>query len=95
MQEIKEITGSFLVAADGARSHIRTEAEIDMVGKGTMQNLVNIHFMSQSLGRHLLQRDPAMLYFVFNADVVVVIVAHDLQAGEFVAQVGQSFDRNM
>jgi 2-polyprenyl-6-methoxyphenol hydroxylase-like FAD-dependent oxidoreductase len=29
---------------------------------------------------------PAMLYFVLNADVVAVIVAHDLARGEFVAQ---------
>lgn len=29
----------------------------------------------------------AMLYFVFNSDVVTVVVAHDLQQGEFVAQV--------
>jgi hypothetical protein len=29
----------------------------------------------------------AMLYFVFNKSVVAVIVAHDLQRGEFVAQV--------
>jgi hypothetical protein len=28
-----------------------------------------------------------MLYFVFNRDVVGVVVAHDLAAGEFVAQV--------
>ena len=28
----------------------------------------------------------AMLYFVFNADVVAVLVAHDLRVGEFVAQ---------
>lgn len=31
---------------------------------------------------------PAMLYFVFNRSVVAVVVAHDLSAGEFVAQVG-------
>ena len=29
----------------------------------------------------------AMLYFVFNAEVVAVLVAHDLRVGEFVAQV--------
>ena len=28
----------------------------------------------------------AMLYFVFNANVVAVLVAHDLRVGEFVAQ---------
>ena len=35
-----------------------------------------------------LRRDnrAAMLYFVFNPDVVAVVVAHDLRNGEFVAQ---------
>ena len=31
-----------------------------------------------------------MLYFVFNEGVIAVIVAHDLAAGEFVAQVTES-----
>jgi hypothetical protein len=30
---------------------------------------------------------PAMLYFVFNAGVIAVLVAHDLTQGTFVAQV--------
>lgn len=34
----------------------------------------------------LLDR-PAMLYFVFNAGVIAVVVAHDLTQGIFVAQV--------
>jgi hypothetical protein len=29
-----------------------------------------------------------MLYFVFNRQLVAVVVAHDLERGEFVAQVG-------
>lgn len=32
----------------------------------------------------------AMLYFVFNADVVAVLVAHDLRTGNFVAQARQA-----
>ena len=59
-----------------------------------MQHLINIHFTSPSLARAL--RDArsgsggaaAMLYFVFNPDVVAAVVAHDLRGdGEFVAQV--------
>jgi hypothetical protein len=53
-----------------------------------MQHLINIHFTSPQLGQQLLAAGrPAMLYFVFNRQVVSVIVAHDLQQGEFVAQV--------
>lgn len=68
-----------------------------------LQHLINIHFKSPALGARLLgvhgssgssavpataaQGKAAMLYFVFNADVVGVVVAHDLRDGEFVAQV--------
>lgn len=51
-----------------------------------MQHLMNIHFHAPELWPLLAQR-PAMLYFVFNADVVSVLVAHDLRSGELVAQV--------
>ena len=66
------------------------------------QHLLNIHFHAPALGAALLAKDEgasvnmaptsagrsraAMLYFVFNADVVAVLVAHDLRVGEFVAQ---------
>ena len=66
-----------------------------------LQHLLNIHFHAPALGAALLAKDEgaspdmatsagrcraAMLYFVFNADVVAVLVAHDLRVGEFVAQ---------
>ena len=67
-----------------------------------LQHLLNVHFHAPALGAALLARDEvpcpdslptsagrsrgAMLYFVFNADVVAVLVAHDLRVGEFVAQ---------
>ncbi len=51
-----------------------------------MQSLMNVHFSSAALAAALRER-PAMLYFVFNAAVIAVIVAHDLTTGEFVAQV--------
>lgn len=78
----------YLVAADGAHSSIRKSAGIRMMGPGTIQHLVNIHFTSIDLGRRLLRENrKGMLYFVFNKDVIAVIVAHDLEGGEFVAQV--------
>ncbi len=38
------------------------------------------------LGRMLRGRE-GMLYFVFNRDVIAVVVAHNIDEGEFVAQV--------
>jgi hypothetical protein len=54
-----------------------------------MQHLISIHFSWPLLGSTLMQRGrEGMLYFVFNSNVVAVMVAHNLHTGEFVAQVG-------
>jgi hypothetical protein len=61
-----------------------------MEGEKELQQLVNIHFKSRQLAARLkLQGRPAMLYFVFNGEVVSVVVAHSLAEGEFVAQVSR------
>lgn len=60
-----------------------------MRGDPALQHLMSIHFTWQQLGQVLLSRGRGgMLYFVFNRQVVAVVVAHDLSRGEFVAQVG-------
>ena len=56
-----------------------------MQGEPVMQHLLNIHFYAPRLWERVRER-PAMLYFVFNADVIAVLVAHDLRHGEMVAQ---------
>jgi len=76
----------YCVLADGANSETRRRAGVKMVGESALQHLINVHFVSKTLAREL-REDPAMLYFVFNPDAVVVVVAHDLRAGEFVAQI--------
>lgn len=60
---------------------------VKMEGQAAMQHLINIHFQAPGLWR-LLKDRPGMLYFVFNQDVISVLVAHDLEKGELVAQVG-------
>lgn len=60
-----------------------------MHGRAAMQHLISIHFSWPQLGQALLQCGrEGMLYFVFNSQVVAVLVAHNLELGEFVAQVG-------
>lgn len=88
----------YLVAADGAHSAVRQALRVPMtgpggpdggggVGGGAMQHLINAHFTSAGLGARARALLPGMLYFVFNAEVVAVLVAHSLERGEFVAQV--------
>eukprot|EP00775_Hariotina_reticulata_P010552 gene10552-10712_t len=84
----QQIRCSYLAAADGANSTIRSLVGIPMLGEDAMQHLISIHFSCPALGQALLQQERAgMLYFVFNRQVVAVLVAHDLNSGEFVAQV--------
>lgn len=59
-----------------------------MSGDPSLQHLMSVHFIWPALGQALLAAGrAAMLYFVFNMKLVAVVVAHDLQKGEFVAQV--------
>lgn len=83
-----DLACQYLVAADGAGSMVRRLAGVRMEGHEEMQNLISVHFFSKQLGRQLLATpEPGMLYFVFNPAVIAVVVAHNLEAGEFVAQV--------
>lgn len=77
----------YLVAADGAGSTIRKLMGINMKGEEELQHLISIHFWSRELGSRLVQTEPGMLYFIFNPHTIAVLVAHDLQSGEFVMQV--------
>lgn len=66
-------------------SHLMQLAKIDMVGPSGLQHLMNVHFSSRDLA-HATEKDPAMLYFIYNKDVICVLVAHHFEVGEFVAQ---------
>ncbi|XP_021746639.1 uncharacterized protein LOC110712483 [Chenopodium quinoa] len=83
----KDIQCGFLIGTDGAGSTVRKLAGIEMEGERDLQKLVSVHFTSQALGRYLLKERPGMLFFIFNTEAIGVLVAHDLQQGEFVLQV--------
>ena len=83
-----QLQADYLIAADGASSRVRKSLGIQLIGDPAMQHLVNIHFFSKQLWQHVKDR-PAMLYFVFSSQAIVVLVAHNLQEGEMVAQVEQ------
>ena len=87
----RRVRAEFLVAADGARGGLRRQLGISTTGSPAMQHLVNVHFTSPKLAGALRAANrAAMLYFVFNPDVVAAVVAHDVTengSGEFVAQI--------
>ncbi|KAK6922376.1 FAD-binding domain [Dillenia turbinata] len=83
----KKINCRILVGTDGARSTVRRLVGTEMRGERDLQKLVSIHFFSKDLGQYLLSDRPGMLYFIFNTDAIGVLVAHDLQQGEFILQI--------
>ncbi|XP_022776266.1 phenol 2-monooxygenase isoform X2 [Durio zibethinus] len=83
----RKIQSKILVAADGAGSTVRKLVGIDLKGENDLQKLVSVHFLSNDLGRYLLNERPGMLFFIFNAEAIGVLVAHDLKQGEFVLQI--------
>ncbi|XP_048318333.1 uncharacterized protein LOC107428340 isoform X2 [Ziziphus jujuba] len=82
----RDIECNILVGTDGAGSTVRKLAGIDMKGERDLQKLVSVHFLSRDLGHYLLNERPGMLFFIFNTEAIGVLVAHDLDQGEFVLQ---------
>ncbi|KAK1575307.1 hypothetical protein Q3G72_004358 [Acer saccharum] len=82
----RNIRCNILIGTDGAGSTVRKLAGIDLRGDQDLQKLVSVHFLSRDLGDYLLNERPGMLFFVFNTEVIGVLVAHDLKQGEFVLQ---------
>ncbi|XWS63821.1 hypothetical protein CRYUN_Cryun06bG0134900 [Craigia yunnanensis] len=83
----RKIQSKILVGADGTRSTVRKLVGIDLKGEKDLQKLLSVHFLSNDLGRYLLNERPGMLFFIFNTEAIGVLVAHDLKQGEFVLQI--------
>ncbi|KAE9303511.1 hypothetical protein PF008_g22215 [Phytophthora fragariae] len=82
----EEATYDYVVGADGAHSLVRQLCGIDMVGTRNLQSIANVHFTSKALSE-AARENPAMLYFVFNKEIVGILIAHDLNRGEWVFQI--------
>ncbi|CAI5725463.1 unnamed protein product [Hyaloperonospora brassicae] len=83
---LEEASYDFVIGADGAHSLVRQLCGIDMVGTSNLQSIANVHFTSKALSK-AARENPAMLYFVFNKKVVGILIAHDLNKGEWVFQI--------
>ena len=75
-----------VIAADGVNSVARSACGITSSGDDGLEHFLSFHFTCRGLAPQLRER-PAMLYFVFNPDVIAVLVAHDIDAGDWVAHV--------
>ena len=92
----KVLEAKYVVACDGASSMVARTLNKNSSGgvkakdetkMFPTQTLGNIHFVSRALAKRIKEKgNEAMLYFVFNKDIVGVVVAHDLREGEFALQ---------
>ncbi|KDO25968.1 hypothetical protein SPRG_08621 [Saprolegnia parasitica CBS 223.65] len=82
----EELEYAYVIGCDGAHSKVRAAVGVAMEGSSRLQSLVNVHFTSHKLAEHA-RTCPAMLYFVFNHSVIGVLIAHDLEKGEWVFQI--------
>ena len=85
----QSLTGArYVVCADGAHSRTREQLGIALTSStGILQHLMNVHFISPKLSELLCERLTAMLYFTYSPSGVGVLVAHNLNRGEFVLQI--------
>ena len=79
----------YLVAADGVHSFARQSFGIPMMGNSSMQNLINVHFQTNThLSNMLMNKsDQAMLHFVYNSQLVGCFVCHNGRKGDWVLQI--------
>ncbi|KAJ0411284.1 hypothetical protein ATCC90586_004200 [Pythium insidiosum] len=82
----EDATFDVVIGSDGAHSFVRQQCGIDMAGTRNLQSIVNVHFTSKTLSA-AAEEHPGMLYFVFNEHVIGVLIAHDLNRGEWVFQI--------
>ena len=76
----------YIIGCDGASSTIRKLLGIRLNPSQVQEDIFSIHCTSKKLARILYNR-PAMLYFIFNPKTSGVIVAHDLNEGEFIVHI--------
>ena len=76
-----------MLACDGAHSSIRRSLGLELRGPPPLQHFKSVHFLAPDLAPRLraLGRE-AMLHFCFNRGAIAVLVAHNIEEGEWVAQ---------
>jgi len=91
----KKIECRYLVGSDGANSKIREAigTNINMMSGWIYlylesHDFINFHFKSKSLASEISSKLlQSMLYFIFNEYHITVLIAYDLNEGEFVLQI--------
>lgn len=87
----RNLEADFILACDGFHSTIRQQSGIQLLGKGKILNFLNLFFTSHQLAELMdKHKEHAMLHFIYNPEIVGVLVNHSMKDGEFVLQVPMS-----
>ncbi|KAM3145707.1 hypothetical protein pb186bvf_002253 [Paramecium bursaria] len=82
----KTIQCERLFGCDGYNGFVRQALGIKMKGQQDIQNFINIHFISQELIKQT-NKYESMLHFIYNSNLVGVLIKHSIQNGEFALQI--------
>lgn len=76
-----------MLACDGSHSPMRDLLGLRLRGPPPLQHFKSVHFTAPELAPLLRKSGrEAMLYFVFNRGAIAVLVAHNINQGQWVAQ---------
>lgn len=79
------IISNYVFVAEGGKSSIKRDLNINDEKAKTYMKFTNIHFHSKQLS-YLIRNNPAMLYFIFN-EYIGVLVIHNFKEGEGVVHI--------
>jgi 2,4-dichlorophenol 6-monooxygenase len=72
-----DVRSRYVLACDGAGSHVRRSRGIEMLGPEEIQRFVMIHFEANL--RPLVRERPAILYWTMDPEALGAFVAHDIE----------------
>jgi len=73
--ETYRVRSQWLIAADGASSHVRRSQGLPMVGETNLAHLITINFEADI--RHLVKDSPSILFWVLSAKAPGTFIVHD------------------
>lgn len=87
------IISNYVFVADGGKSSIKKDLNINNEKRKDYMKFINIHFHSKQLS-YLIKNNPAMLYFIFN-EYIGVLVIHNFKEGEGVLHIPYLSEKEM
>ncbi|MEM9256790.1 MAG: FAD-dependent monooxygenase [Pseudomonadota bacterium] len=75
IDERRQLSSDYLLAADGANSRIRSQMDIAMVGPEAIEHFMMIHFKADL--SDIIAEHPGILYLLMDPDAAGMLIAYD------------------